>query len=106
MGWCAANAYSLLVRGGRRGCNVCPSLRHGEDQAAFTENRDRASGRTPGDAELLDQLQLTRDGPIRRPLATLYPLGEYLDKLKVDRYWPVRLDHESQAKRTRSGEYS
>ena len=84
-----------LVSAGRRGRNVRSPVRHGEDQAALAEYRDRAAYRPTRNAEFLDKLQLTGNGPIRLPVPTLYSLGEDLGELEVRRDRPVRLDHVS-----------
>jgi hypothetical protein len=73
--------------------NIGPSLRHGENQSALTKHRHgtaRGSARHP---ELLDELELTGDGPVRLPVFVSDPLSKDVGELKVGRHGSIWLDH-------------
>lgn len=74
--------------------NVAPSLRHGENQSALTKYRHgtaRGSARHP---ELLDELKLAGDGPVRLPVLASNPLSKYVGELEIGRHGSIWLDHD------------
>ena len=52
-----------------------------EHEPLLPEHLDRAACRTPRNAELLNELELTGDRPIRLPRTLLDSLGQNLDQL-------------------------